>query len=35
MRIFEPMGMTSSTYLIDANLRARLATGYYNRPGRP
>ena len=35
MRIFEPMGMTSSTYLIDANLQARLATGYYNRPGQP
>lgn len=35
MRVFEPMGMTSSTYLVDARLQARLATGYYNRPGQP
>lgn len=35
MRIFEPMGMTSSTYLVDQTLQARLATGYYNRPGQP
>ena len=34
-RIFNPLGMTSSTYLVGASLRARLATGYYNRPGRP
>ena len=34
-RVFRPLGMTSSTYLIDASLRARLATGHYNRPGRP
>ena len=34
-RIFQPARMTSSTYLIDESLQDRLATGYYNRPGRP
>ena len=33
-RIFQPTGMTSSTYLVDASQQDRLATGYYNRPGR-
>ena len=32
--VFQPAGMTSSTYLVDATLQPRLATGYYNRPGR-
>ena len=33
-RIFEPLGMSSSTFVVDRPLRSRLAAGYVNRDGR-
>ena len=33
-RIFEPLGMSSSAFVLDGALRARLAAGYVNRDGQ-
>ena len=32
-RIFAPLGMSSSTFVVDRSLRSRLAAGYVNRDG--